>query len=196
MSKKSKNLITTILLLLTFTQWPLIYYFTSGFIKLLLLGIVAIAGFTLSVILIVKLIRKRSNNTIYHILGLCFSIVIGLSAVINFGSGMEYADFYLRLNERNAVVNDFKNGKLKRVDLPGFYVLPVSNNGNDVEIWKNTHGIVTIGFYIDRGFIDHASFFVYTNDPVQVEKFDDEAGKVQPDTSVVKIKENWYRLGF
>lgn len=193
MGRRAKTIFTTTLLILAFIQGPVLYYFASGFIKLIFLVPVACMGLWFSVLLTIRVIKYRSSNTPYHIIGLILSVIIGAATLT--GTGMEYFDFWLRFNERNTVVEGFKKGKIRTIHL-GNDLFPLSNGGNDVDIWKQNKDTVSIGFYIDRGFIDHASLFLYTNDPTQIKDFNDKIKYGSNDTVVTKMAQNWYRVGY
>src|ERR1700744_6376983 len=105
MSRRGKTIITTTLLVLAFIQGPVLYYFASGFVKLIFLVPVACMGIWFSVLLTIRVVRYRSSNTAYHILGLVLSVIIGATTLT--GTGMEYLDFWLRLDDRNRVVEGF-----------------------------------------------------------------------------------------
>jgi hypothetical protein len=191
MSKKSKTIIATILLVMALFQGPFFYYFTSGFIKLIFLLSFEIIGLLLSVILFFNLIIHRSTNSRYHIIGLIVSFIIGIFTC--FGSGMEFLDFNLRMSEREQIIDEVKNGPIKSGGFIDYSFCPVSNGG-DISFAKNRNGTVFVEFYIDRGLLDHYSAFVYTNDPQEIEKL--EKGECDEDIvdRVEKMENNWYRI--
>ncbi len=194
MSRRGKTIITTTLLVLAFIQGPVLYYFASGFVKLIFLVPVACMGLWFSVLLTIRIIKFRYSNTAYHIVGLIVSVIIGATTLT--GTGMEYLDFWLRLDDRNRIVEGFKNGKLRTIHL-GDDLFPLSNDGdNSVDIWKDNKGAVSIGFFTNRGFLGDTSLFLYTNDPVQIKDFNDKMRYGNSDTTVKQMAQNWYRVGY
>jgi hypothetical protein len=73
--------------------------------------------------------------------------------------------------------------------------LPISNTTNDIDIDENASGIVSMKFYIDRGFLDHYSAFVYTNDPDQIRTLNSGIGSFGGGV-VKKLETNWYRVSY
>lgn len=193
MGKRGKTIITTTLLVLAFIQGPVLYYFADGATKLLFLVPVACMGLWFSVLLAIRIIKYRASTTAFHVIGLVISVIFGAFTLT--GSGMEYIDFWLRLDERNTVVEGFKAGKIRTIHL-GNSLFPLSNDDNDVDIWKENKNTVSIGFFINRGFLGDTSLFLYTNDPAQIRDFSDKIKYTNSDTSVDKMAENWYRVGY
>ena len=65
---------------------------------------------------------------------------------------------------------------------------PISNGGNEIAIYKTDKNNLTVEFYIDRGFLDHYSAFVYTNDKKKIQELEEGANK--------KLDENWYIVSY
>jgi hypothetical protein len=191
MNRKSKTIVTTILLALALVQGPYFYYFTSGFIKFIFLLPFAFVGFVLTIILFFNLIIYRPTNSRYHIIGIIAACTIGFFT--SFGSGMEFLDFNLRLGEREKIVNKVKSGPAKSGNIVDEAFFPVANGG-DISFTKNPAGTVYVEFYIDRGFIDHYSSFVYTNDQQEIDKL--ERGSDTFVNTAKKLKRNWYRIAY
>src|ERR1700744_3740846 len=105
MGRRGKTIITTTLLVLVFIQGPVLYYFTSGFIKLIFLAPMACLGLWFTVLLGIRVIKYRSSNSGWHIAGLILALILGITTLP--GIGMEYFDFWLRFNDRNNVVEGF-----------------------------------------------------------------------------------------
>jgi len=191
MNKKRKTIVTTILLAMSLFQGPYFYYFTSGFIKLIFLLPFAIIGLLLSIILFFNLIIYRSTNSRYDVIGVIVSVIIGVFT--SFGSGMEFLDFNLRMSEREKIVDEVKSGPSKSGSIADMAFLPVSNGG-DISFTKNPNGTVYVEFYIDRGFIDHFSSFIYTNDQQEIIKL--QKGEEAFVSGTKKLKDNWYRISY
>jgi hypothetical protein len=190
--KKSKTIVTTILLVMALFQGPYFYYFTSGFIKLIFLLPFAIAGLLLTIILFFNLIIYRSTNSRYHIIGLATVFITGIFT--SFGRGMEFIDFNLRMSEREKIVNEVKNGPIKSGSILDEAFFPVANGG-DITFTKYQNGTVYVEFYIDRGFIDHYSSFIYTNNPKEIYNLDNNKGGTFISISK-KLDNNWYRIAY
>jgi hypothetical protein len=188
-----KTILTTIVLTMALLHGPYFYYFTSGFGKLIPLVPFCAIGFLLTIILAVKILKDRSSNTKYHIAGLALIIVAGISLML-FGD-MEDIDFKLRMNERLGIIDQIKKGTLKSNHIPDEF-FEISNGGNDINFYKNPNGTVSVEFYIDRGFIDHASVFRYTDSESEIRHLDEKTKSSDRDTSVKKLAENWYRVGY
>ena len=194
MADKKNNRLATILLTLAIVQGPLLYYFTFGFFKLLGIVIFGSVGLILTIIAFFDLFRNRSNFATTRIICLIAAFIIGIGSIS--GDLMEYMDFHLRKWERNKIVEDLKKGNLKLNKQSGTYhsttFIPISNNDNDIEINKDSCGIVSVEFYIDSGFIDHYTAFLYTNDPNEVSQL--EHGTSDLYKAVKKLDQNWYRV--
>jgi hypothetical protein len=173
-------------------QGPYFYYFTSGFIKLIFLLPFAIAGLLLTVILFFNLIIHRSTNSRYHITGLAVAFIIGIFT--SFGRGMEFLDFNLRMSERGKIVNEVKNGPIKSGSITDEGFFPIANGGV-VSFTKYPNGTVYVEFFIDRGFIDHYSSFIYTDDPHEIYNLDNNKGGAFI-SIIKKLDNNWYRIAY
>jgi hypothetical protein len=191
MTKETKNFIIIILLVLTLIQGVFFYYFTEGFIKLLLLTPFAFIGLCFTAFILFKLIKYRSTTTPYHVIGFVLICVLAVSTIR--GDLVEYLDFKLRKSERNEIVDEVKKGMFKSGHLSYDPFFPISKGG-DIGIKNYNNGIVSIEFYIDRGFIDHYSAFLYTNDPKEI--YDLEHGLTAFKVSLKKLDNNWYRVGY
>jgi hypothetical protein len=193
MSKRAKTIITTILLIMALFQGPYFYYYTDGFIKLIFSVPFYLTGLILSIILALNLIIHRSTNTQYTVIGLTIAFLIGLLTVrVN---AMEYIDFHLQKSKRDKIVEDIKRGVIISEHLNDYSFLPISNGGNDITIAKNNNGTIEIEFFVDRGFIDHYSVFLYTNNVVEINNFDKGiATRDMPGVS--KMANNWYRISY
>jgi len=201
MSRETKNIITKVLITIALFQGPFLYYFTFGFFKLFGIICFGLIGLILTMILLINILRHKSSNTKYHIIGIIFSSVIGFATISCWP--IEYLDWTLRKGERNEIVNYVKKGLLKpnsplnneMCQLPGPYVLPISNAGNEILILKYGKGIVHVEFYIDRGFLDHFSAFIYTNDPAEIREYNSEIGRFGGG-NVKKLGNSWYRVSY
>lgn len=135
------------------------------------------------------MIIHRSTNTRYHHVGVGVAFAIGL--LTSFVPGMEFTDFVLRLHERQSIVDQVKNGQVKSGSIVDDDFFPIANGG-DIYFTKNLDGSVRVEFYIDRGFLDHYSSFVYTDGKKEIS--DLKNGNVPMITSVKKLTDHWYRI--
>lgn len=194
MAAKNKTIITTILLVMALIQGPYFYYHTSGFIKLILLLPFAAFGLVFSIYLFIRLIKYKNTTSLYHIIGLSCAFIIGILTITN--HTMEYLDFNLRKNEREDIIKKIKTNALKSEHINGYTLFPISNDGNDINVAKSGDSIFSVEFYIDRGFIDHASVLLYTNDVDQIKDLESKIVNKDRDTVVKKLTNNWYRVAY
>lgn len=54
---------------------------------------------------------------------------------------------------------------------------------------KKENDYITVKFYLDRGLLDHYSAFVYTDDPIKINRLE---SKVKLDGNDHKLENNWY----
>ena len=196
MKSKLYTFLTCMVLLLALFQSPFLYYYTSGFLGIVIIACYLIFGFILSLTLLILLVNSRKKYTIQ----ICFvilSFVLGLISLLLGDTIMEQIDWKLRLNSRNEIVDLVKNGTIVPnysntyiATLDNWKFPPISNGGNDITINKINDSILTVEFFIERGFLDHYSVYVYTNDPNQI--------KIIHNNSLYykKITENWYRVSY
>ncbi|MBL7785842.1 MAG: hypothetical protein JNM36_08040, partial [Chitinophagales bacterium] len=68
---------------------------------------------------------------------------------------------------------------------------------NDISIEKTEQQTLTVEFFINRGFLDHYSAFLYTDDPGTIQTFDKEIMDTIHNTHrKQKLEENWYRVSY
>jgi hypothetical protein len=200
MAKKTKTIITTILLIMAVVQGPYFYYFPNSF-EIIILPLSYLVAVYLTVYLLIKLIKYKPTTTWYHIIGLSFAFLIG---TIQYSFQItEQLDFKCRKNERLEIVKQVMNRRLKPNDsinnelchLPKTTFLPISS-GNTIGVKKCNNGIVSVEFYIDIGFLDHYNAFLYTNDPVEIKDLDNKIARKEKYIYINKLEDNWYRLNY
>jgi len=189
MNKNSKTIVTIVLLAMALFQGLFFYYFTDGFIQLILLQPFELLGLSLTIVLLFTLIKYRSTNSRFHVIGLIIAFSFGI--FISLGNGMEFLDFNLRMYERKKIVKEVINGPIKSGEIKDNSFLPLADGGS-ISFTKNNNGTVYVEFYIDRGFIDHYSAFVYTDDRQEI--FNLEKGHKDFVSTVKKLRNNWYRI--
>jgi hypothetical protein len=199
--KQTKTVMTSILLVLSLLQGPYIYYYADGLFGFIIVIPYMLTGFALSFFLLVSL-KYKQTNTSYHYLGLISGTLIGIASLFN-ADLIEKLDWELRLSERNRIVELVKQGKLTPnvshnniiCKLPGYPFPPISVGGNEIAIYKDGLGTVTIEFYINRGFLDNYSAFVFTNERKNISIMDSTIS-ARHSPKFKKLKENWYRVAY
>lgn len=186
-------------------QGPLIYYYTFGlfafFVILPYWGIGI--GLTLFLLVVTK-IKKSKETTKFHKIGLYTTIVIGILDVF-FGERLiETIDWKLRQNSRNEIVELVKNKEIEPSVFNSFSVYklerwnfpPISNGGNEISIYRTNNNEVTVEFYINRGFLEHYSAFVYTDDPKKKLELEERTKYKKGFHINKKLCNNWYRVSY
>lgn len=183
------NVMTSTLIIMATIQAPLFYYFTSGLLSFFEMGFYATIGVGLTIPLFLMYKNNKTLRTKFHKYGLYAIIIIGTSSLFIGPKVVEYLDWTLRRKTREAIVTRFKNEnpetpiyKLKDTSFP-----PISNGGNEILIDKGKNGELTIEFYIDRGFIDHYSAFVYTDNSTYERE-------LKSSSYAKRLDNNWYKI--
>jgi len=186
------RILTMVLICLAILQAPFFYYYTFGLFSIFIVFPYLIIALIITIYLLMPWIQNK-GVTKFHKIGLSISIIIGISSLI-FGSGLvEKLDWNLRLKERERIVKKaikgtFENYKVKLNHFP-----PISNGGNEIFVDDKPSGSITVTFFIDRGFIDHYSAFIYTTDTAKIRTYDTRT-KFDHRKTNKKLSENWYRI--
>lgn len=189
---QTSNFLTIVTICLAIVQAPIFYYYTFGPFSLFIVVSYLFISLFLTCILLIPLI-KRKKVSIIQKYGVIIAVLIGTLSLI-FGSDLiEKIDWELRLNERNLIIKKALNGEIKNYKLKVKSFPPISNGGNEVFIDNMPKGTITVTFYIDRGFIDHYSAFIYTTDTSRIKRFDARINSEWNKTNK-KINNNWYRI--
>lgn len=197
MKFKVYTFLTYLILVFAILQSPLIYYYTSGLLGIIIAMFYILFGFASSITLLILVIHSKSTNRI-QINILIITMFIGISTLFFFDKAMENIDWNLRKSSREEIVTLVKAGEIVPnvshnniiATLDGWNFPPISNGGNEIAIYKSNDSIVTVEFFIDRGFLDHYSAFVYTNDSEQIKMFNNNT------KSYKKLSENWYKVSY
>jgi hypothetical protein len=177
---------------LAIVQAPLFYYYTYGLFALFVVIPYLIISLILTGIILTPLIKRKKVSS-FHKYG-SISAVLGGAISLIFGSELiENIDWELRLKQRNMIVEKALNVKINDTKLKMNSFPPISNGGNEVFINYNPTGSITVTFYIDRGFIDHYSAFIYTTDTSRIKEFEART-KSEWNRTNKKMDENWYRI--
>ncbi|MDP4268869.1 MAG: hypothetical protein Q8909_01955 [Bacteroidota bacterium] len=170
-------------------QAPLFYYFTTGMLSLFQIGFYSIVGLGLTIKLFAPLIKNDGPlQTIAYKCRLWATFFIGALSFFYGPKTMEKIDWTLRRSSREEIIMKIRKGEIRDTKLESWNFPPISNGGNEIEISKSKKGLLTVMFYIDRGFIDHCSAFVYTNDADELKDMKSWY------SSVVQLDKNWYRV--
>lgn len=188
------NTLTLIILIMAIIQAPLFYYYTSGMLAIFQVIPYLAIGVGLSIYLLLPFYKKTDQlKTKFHKFGLITAITIGLISLL-FGSIIvEKLDWEIRRKTRDAIVTNIKNEIQNRRNLDSYNIEkwnfpPISNGSKEINISKGEKGELTVSFYIDQGFIDHFSAFVYTNDSNELKRF------YSSGASIKQLDYNWYRV--
>lgn len=186
------NVLTIITIGLAIAQAPLFYYYTSGLFTLFVVIPYLIISLTLTTIILTPLIKRKKVSNLQKY-GVVVAVLIGIVSLF-FGSELiEKLDWKLRFKQRNMIVEKALNGEINDTKLKMNSFPPISNGGNEVFIDYNPTGSITVTFYIDRGFIDHYSAFIFTTDTSRIKEFEARTRSDWNQTNK-KIDENWYRI--
>ena len=117
---------------------------------------------------------------------------------------IEKLDWKFRRNSREEIVQLVKEGKLKPnvsyndiiCTLDKWKFPPISNGGNEIAIHKSDSTAVTVEFFSNRGFLDHYSAFVYTNDPEWIDEFEKQISYKKGFHINKQLDKHWYRVSY
>lgn len=195
-----KNVLSVLIISQALLQGPYIYYYASGFMSSVIILPYMLLGIILSLVLLYLILAKKSITTKLNVVALLMGIFLG-SISLFAEDYFEKIDWHLRKPQRNQIINQIKNGKIKYDvnksvhHLIGWYFPPISNAGNDIMISKSTRNRLTVVFYINRGFLDHYSAFVYTDDLEEIKSFENRIQSKSKNGNY-RIGKNWYRLNY
>lgn len=202
---KIHNILTIFVLTMAIIQAPLIYYYTFGLFAFFIVIPYLIFGLGLTVwLLTVVLKNKNSEITRIQRIGVILTISIG-SFTLFFGEDLiEKLDWHFRKNSREEIIELIKADKLRPnvshnniiCTLDNWNFPPISNGGNEIAIYKTEDNILTVEFYINRGFLDHYSAFVYTDDKDKIQELEERMTWKKGLHVNKKLDENWYRVSY
>ena len=204
-NEKKYDVLTVFVLIMAIIQAPLVYYYTSGLFAFFIVIPYLFVGLGLTIWLL-SLVTKKSNEqiTVFHRIGVFLTIFIGCVSFI-FGEDLiEKFDWNLRRNSREEIIQLIKSKKLRtnNNDKNVLYTLDnwkfplISNGGNKILISQTELGKLTVEFYINRGFLDHYSAFVYTNDQEKIKELEDYMSIKKSTETNKKLDQNWYRVSY
>lgn len=200
------NTLTKFILVLVIIQTPLIYYYTSGLAFFFLVLLIIIIEIIIFIWLFASIIVDDAGiTTKFHKRGLLIAVLIFLFSVIYSEKVIEYLDWHLRRNSREEIIELIKNNKLKShfkysngiIKLDRWNFPPISNGGNEISLSYNDKNEITVLFFINRGFLDHYSAFVYSNNPLELKHLNEHINFKKSDKSLnYKIDNNWFRVSY
>lgn len=199
------SLLTIFVLTLAIIQAPLLYYYTFGLFAFFIVIPYLIVGLGLTVwLLIVVLKSKKSEIVRFQKLGVILTISIGSLTLFLGEETIEKLDWWFRRNSRQEIIELVKAGRLKPnvthnniiCTLEDWNIPPISNGGNEIAIYKTDDNRLTVEFYINRGFLDHYSAFVYTNDKEKIQELEERTTLNTGLHVNKKLEENWYRVSY
>lgn len=196
----SKNLLALLIIFLSILQGPFIYYYGGGFMSFVFILPYLFIGLILSSFLLYSIIAKKGIATKFHITALTFGVCLGTISLFS-EDYFEKIDWHFRKGQRKEIISRIKSGSIiydanKSVHhLNEFKYALISNGGNDISISTNEKNQVTVEFFINRGFLDHYSAFVYTDAPNEIKRLEKEIQSSFKENNF-KITKNWYRLNY
>ncbi len=199
MSRKTKNIITTVILVLALLQGPYFYYFCYDF-QIIIQPLYLLIALYLIIYLLINILKHKSTTSIYHIIGLAVAIMIGVFTLRN--NFVEYFDFKLRKQERMAVIKQLTAAKLipDTANNRHSWIIPNApffciSKRNEIDVDENKKGRVVVKFYTYLGFLDDDSkCFLYTNDPIKIESLDKRISNGVDEKFIKKLDTNWYSI--
>lgn len=206
--KNKKNIynnLTKLILIVVIIQNPIIYYYSSGLIVFLLIPLIFIE-FIIFFWLFVVIIRDDFGlSTKLQKRGLLIAVLIFVFSITYSEQTIEYLDWHIRRSSREEIVNLIKNKKIKTnikyrnrvILLEKWNLPPISNGGNEILVDYYSDNKITVEFFINRGFLDHYSEFVYTNSLQKINNLNEHIKYTKSDKSLnYKIDNNWYRVSY
>jgi hypothetical protein len=186
-------------------QAPFIYYYSTGLSSFLIVSPYLAAGMVLTIWLGMAIANQDSiAGTRFHRVALFTSVAVG-SITFFFGESIvEKLDWNLRRSSRDQIVQLVKDNQLNPnagyneglCALRQWNLPPISTGGNEIVISKTDENRITVEFYINRGFLDHCSAFVYTDDPKMISELDNRVNRRKGSHGNMKLDENWYRVAY
>jgi len=205
MTKSGYNILTSFVLTMAVIQAPLIYYYTFGMSGLVITGLFGFIGFALTMWLLSGVLNNANSQvTKFQKWGVILTIAIGSTSLFLGESVTEKLDWRLRRNSREKIVELVKACKLKPNEnynnsicsLDNWNFPPISNGGNEIVIYKVDSNRTTVEFFINRGFLDHYSAFIYTDDPEEIKDLEEHMTYEKETQLNKKLDKNWYRVSY
>lgn len=199
------NILTICLLISAIIQAPIFYYYTFGLFSFFIVipYLIIACGLTIGMLVII-LKNKNSNITIFQKVGVFSAIILGSLTLFLGEDIIEKLDWQLRKGSRNEIIDLIKSDQLSPnvshnniiCALDNWNFPPISNGGNEIAIYKHQDNTLTVEFYINRGFLDHYSAFVYTDNYETMQEFEERITLKKGLHINKKLGNNWYRISY
>jgi hypothetical protein len=198
------SVIASSALILSVLPVPIVYYYLGGLIGNLTLKSLDVIGLALTFILIILYLRtNKEKRTRFQLLSCYLIPILGVGSLFS-GRIIEKADWWLRRNSREEIIQRVIHGEIgpdadsngTSITLDGYNIPPISTNGNQIMIYRDSSKAVTVEFYINRGFLDHYSAFVFTNNPNKISKLEKRVNLQLGSGNNERLSANWYRVSY
>ncbi len=204
MKTRTLNILIGINFAFAVLQAPLFYYYTFGLLVFFFIMPFVLVGLVMTIRLLILVINKaKSENIIFRLAVIIMTAVIGTLTLIYGDDYIEKADWKFRRETRNEIIGlvqenilktDPKNGSI--CTLNKWNIPPISNGGNEITIDRGKAKEITVEFFINRGFLDHYSAFVFTTDPAKITELEDKVKTDKDKQDNKKLDSNWYRVSY
>ncbi len=190
MNRRIYKILSIIALLMIIVQAPLFHFYITGLLSGILYFLYIIIG-VLTVFFVLFMTKKYKSFTFYKLLNFV-TLILGVFVFFQGSALMNKIDFKINREKRENLVKSiiqkedlsFKNDTAWTQTIDKSLNI-ISSSNRLLVTKKNTN--YKFQFYIDDGFLDHFSAFLYTNNP---EIYSDEMiiGKKE------KIENNWFYI--
>lgn len=197
MKEKKKDItLTTIVCGLWTLYIPFSYYYSYGFVTFFIFFFFLLIALPLTVWLAIRLIKRIKTKEAYPYYLLATSLLLLVFNTFYSSDLIEKLDWQYQYSERVAIIEKVREGKIKAVDgrVKSNSFPPISNGGNEVFVSITPTGEVEATFYIDRGFLDHYSAFVYTERQADINAYERNIKEGSTSKRVERMAKNWYRV--
>lgn len=189
------------MILLALCLTPFLVYYSSGFLTFIMFFLFLLFEIILGVILIRRTYDFKNGKIISPLIYFVLPVIAICIGSLFLESYIYKLDWELRINERNNIVQSIKNGSIKldgkhtTVRLSNFP--PISNGGNEIIVTNESDNSLTVEFFIDRGFLDHYSSYIYTDNESKIEELNKRIElNLKYYHANERLSENWYRVSY
>lgn len=192
MTKRSKNIEVSILLVMAILYGTLFYYADAGSVLLLwFLYVLILLGLFIDIL--IKLLKYRLSTNIYQVVAIVTFVVIA-AGMWKFKL-MDYLDFQLKKEKRYEVIALAQKGYFKP-DSNGNCILPEKYSAlaakNTINIIRYSNKTISVEFYTGFGFLGDRSGFLYTNNS----QYDSQLNNLSENGRAIKYINNWFKVMF
>lgn len=198
MTTTAKDFIFSIILCLVWIVFaPFMYFYTFGLAGTIIVVPYILFGLVLTILWILRIARSIKQKPKQYFLLILIQIIPFISfKYLSDDVIMEQIDWKFNYKARMDLIEKIESGKVKPINgkIKSHHFPPISNGGNEVIIYQDsiTKKIVAT-FFINRGYVDHYSAFIYSSIPKETEWYNNRYIK---NTSLenIRISENWFRI--